>query len=72
MPLAQLKKGDKARILSVTGEDVVKKHLGSLGFIPGAVVTIVQLSYGNMILGIRDSRVAINDDLARRILVKAA
>ena len=72
MPLAMLKTGERARILAIQGVDSVKKHLGALGFVPGAVVTVVQLSYGNMILGIHDSRIAVNDDLARRILVKAA
>lgn len=72
MPLVMLKKGEKARIMTIKGSDVVKKHLGALGFVPGAVVTVVQLSYGNMILGIHDSRIAINDDLARRILIQAA
>ena len=72
MPLAMMKKGEKARIMTIKGTDTVKKHLGALGFVQGAVVTIVQLSYGNMILGIHDSRIAINDDLAKRILVQAA
>ena len=52
MPLAMLKRGDKARIMTIKGTDVVKKHLGALGFVPGVMVTVVQLSYGNMILGI--------------------
>ena len=69
MPLALVKVGEKARILSVSGNDVVHKHLGNLGLIPGAVVTIVQVMSGNMIVGIQDSRLALNDDLARRIHV---
>ena len=72
MPLAMLKRGDKARIMTIKGTDVVKKHLGALGFVPGVMVTVVQLSYGNMILGVHDSRIAVNDDLAKRILVQAA
>lgn len=69
MPLAMLKAGEKARIAAVSGEDRVKKHLGSLGFTPGAVVTVVQTVGENMIIGIHDSRVAINDDLARKLNV---
>lgn len=70
MPLALLGRGDKARIRTIKGSDVVKHHLGALGFVPGVMVTVIQLSYGNMILGIHDSRIALNDDLARRILVE--
>ena len=53
----------------VTGDATVRKHLGSLGFIEGASVEIIAVSDGNLILGIMDSRVAINSDLARRIIV---
>lgn len=72
MPLAMLKRGDKARIMTIKGSDTVKKHLGALGFVPGTMITVVQLSYGNMILGVHDSRIALNDDLAKRILVQAS
>ncbi len=69
MPLALIKVGEKARVLSVSGNDTVHKHLGSLGLIPGAVVSIVQVTNGNMIVGIQDARLALNDELARRIHV---
>lgn len=69
--LSRMKKGERARILSICGADVVKKHLGALGFVPGAIVSVVQLSYGNMILGIHDSRIALNDGLAQRIAVQS-
>lgn len=72
MPLAMVKEGEKVRIVAITGTDAVRKHLGSLGFIPGAVVTVVQLMNGSMILGIQDSRIAINEDLSRRVMVAAA
>ena len=70
MPLALLKVGSRARVLSVSGNDTVKKHLGNLGLIPGSVVSVVQISSGNMILGVQDSRLAINEDLMRRIHVE--
>ena len=71
MQLSLLKRGERARIVTIKGPDLVKKHLGALGFVPGVMVTVVQLGYGNMVLGIHDSRIALNGDLARRILVEA-
>ena len=67
MPLAMRKAGEKARVLSVSGADTVKKHLGSLGVVAGTVVTVYQVANGSMIIGVHDSRLAINEDLARRI-----
>ena len=64
--------GERARVASIHGSDAVKKHLGSLGFVPGAIVQVVQVMGGSMILGLQDSRIAINDDLARRVMVQAA
>ncbi len=72
MPLAMVKMGEKARVKAITGTDAVKHHLGALGFVPGVIVTVVQLSYGNMILGVHDSRIAIDGGLARRILIEMA
>ncbi|MBQ3747177.1 MAG: ferrous iron transport protein A [Kiritimatiellae bacterium] len=72
MPLAMLKVGEQARVTAITGTDTVRKHLGSLGFVPGVVISVVQVANGSMILGLQDSRIAVNDDLARRIIVKAA
>ena len=72
MPLAMLRVGEKARVTAITGTDTVRKHLGSLGFVPGVVISVVQVASGSMILGLQDSRVAVNEDLARRIMVRAA
>ena len=72
MPLAMLRVGEKARVTAITGTDTVRKHLGSLGFVPGVVISVVQVASGSMILGLQDSRVAVNEDLVRRIMVRAA
>ena len=64
--------GERARVTAVTGGDSVKKHLGALGFVPGVVVSVVQVMDGSMILGVQESRIAVNEDLARRIMVEAA
>jgi ferrous iron transport protein A len=70
MPLSMIKAGERARVLNVSGADTVRKHLGSLGVVAGAVVAVHQVMGGNMIIGVHDSRLAINDDLARRIMVE--
>ncbi len=70
MPLALIKMGEKVRVMTITGSDQVKHRLGALGFVPGVVVTVIQLAYGNMIIGIHESRIAVDGDLAKRILVQ--
>lgn len=70
MPLAMVKIGEKARVTNVSGADSVRKHLGSLGVVAGTILTVHQIANGSMIIGIHDSRLAINDDLARRIHVE--
>ncbi len=70
MPLAMMEAGSRAKVTAVTGADAVRKHLGSLGVVPGTVVQVVQVMSGNMILGVQDARIAVNDDLARRIMVQ--
>lgn len=70
MPLKLLEAGKRARIVAITGQDAVKKHLGSLGIIPGVVVEVVQVVDGSMILGVHDSRIAVNDDLVKRLVVE--
>ena len=72
MSLATMKTGDKARVVEISGTDAVKKHLGSLGVVPGALLQVCQIAFGNMIIGVHDSRLAINEDVARRICVAAA
>mgnify|MGYP002869208675 CR=1 FL=1 len=61
--------GSKHLIRAITGNDAVKKHLGDLGFTEGTEVTIIASVDGNLVLGVHQSRVAVNRDLAVRILV---
>ncbi len=70
MPLSMMELHSKVRVTAITGSDSTRKHLGALGFVPGAVLTVVQITGGNMIVGIHDSRIAVNDDVTRRVLVE--
>ena len=71
MTLATMKEGERARIVRVDGEEAVKRHLGALGFVAGTVVRVVGASYGNMILAVHESRIAVNEATARKIEIEA-
>ena len=69
MPLGMMEVGVKRKIRKVGGKDKTKRFLESLGFAPGAEVSVVSELGGNMIVNVKDSRVAIDSELARCILV---
>ena len=71
MTLDAVKEGERARIARVNGDEAVKRHLGALGFVAGTVVRVVGTSYGNMILAVHESRIAVNDATARDVEVDA-
>jgi len=69
MPIAMMTIGSRHRVKAVRGNDAVRRHLASMGFVEGAEITVVSEAAGNYILGICNSRVAVDRDLAMRILV---
>ncbi len=69
MPLSMAKPGETLVIRKITGKDEVRAHLVELGFVVNGVVTVVTELAGNLILQVKDSRVALDRDLASRILV---
>ena len=69
MTLEAMKEGERARIVRVNGNEAVKRHLGALGFVAGTVVQVVRISYGNMILAVHESRIAVNDATAECVEV---
>ena len=71
MTLDAVREGERARIVRVNGDEAVKRHLGALGFVAGTVVRVVGTSYGNMILAVHESRIAVNDATAGDIEVDA-
>ena len=60
MPLGMASVGDTNTIVKITGRDEVRQHLAELGFVVGEKVTVVSQMGGNMILSIKDSRVALD------------
>ena len=69
MPLTMVKPGEKSYIKKITGKDEVRSHLASMGFVVGEGVTVVSEIAGNVILNVKDSRVALDKNMAKRILV---
>ena len=74
MPLTMLNTGEPSTIKKVGGKEETRRFLENLGFVvggvvPGGEVTVVSEIDGNMIVNIKDSRVAIGKDMANKIMV---
>ena len=69
MPLAMADAGANYTIQKITGRDEVRQHLAELGFVVGEPVRIVNDLAGNLILSVKDSRIALDRDMAMRIMV---
>ncbi|HIZ78504.1 MAG TPA: ferrous iron transport protein A [Candidatus Lachnoclostridium stercorigallinarum] len=69
MPLAFMKPGDSGVVKRVGGPDDVKRFLANLGFVDGTKVTVVSEIHGDLIVNVKDSRIAINREMAGRIMV---
>lgn len=69
MPLTMAAIGEVNTIRKVGGNEETKRFLENLGFVAGAEITVVSAIGGNVIVNIKDSRVAVNQDMARHIMV---
>ena len=69
MPLAFAAVGEEQIIKKVGGSPEVKQHLENLGFVVGGAVTVISTLSGNVIVKVKESRVAINNEMARRIMI---
>ena len=69
MPLTMASIGEANTIRKVGGNEETKRFRETLGFVAGAEITVVSAIGGNVIVNIKDSRVAINQDMARHIMV---
>ena len=69
MPLALANIGEEYMIRRVSGNSEVKKHLEDLGFTAGGSITVVSALGGNIIVKVKESRVAISEEMARKIMV---
>ncbi|MBE6121773.1 MAG: ferrous iron transport protein A [Solobacterium sp.] len=69
MPLTFASPGSVNTIKQVNGNSEVKKHLEDLGFVVGGTVTVVSTIGGNLIVNVKESRIAIDRGMAAKILV---
>ena len=69
MPLTMANAGEENIIKKVGGKEDTRRFLENLGFVAGAAVTVISQVEGNIIVNIKDSRVAIGKDMANKIMV---
>lgn len=69
MPLTLLGNGETGEIRRIGGQDEVKRFLENLGFVTGEQVKIVSANGGNIIVQVKDSRVAVSKGIANKIMV---
>lgn len=69
MPLTMAKTGENNRIRRVGGKEEVRRFLENLGFVVGTPVTVISQIQGNVIVNIKESRVAISREMANKIMI---
>ena len=69
MPLNVAAPGEENIIRRIGGSPEVKKHLEDLGFVVGGTVTLITVLNGNVIVNVKDTRIALDADMARRIFI---
>ena len=69
MPLSLANVGENNIIKKIGGNPEVKKHLENLGFVVGGNVQIVSALGGNVLVNVKEARVAISEEMARKIMV---
>lgn len=69
IPLTLANVGEESIVRKVSGNPEVRKHLEDLGFVAGGAVTVVSSLGGNIIVKVKESRVAISEEMARKIMI---
>lgn len=69
MPLNLAQPGEENIIRKIGGTPEVKRHLENLGFVVGGTVRLVNVLGGNVIVQVKEARVALNDEMARKIMI---
>lgn len=69
MPLTMADTGKENIIKKVGGNPETRKFLESLGFVPGGTVTVISEISGNLIVNVKDSRVAVSREMAVKIII---
>ncbi|HAQ52112.1 MAG TPA: ferrous iron transport protein A [Lachnospiraceae bacterium] len=69
MPLIYASPGEENIIKKVGGNPEVKRHLENLGITPGGSATLISIMGGNVIVKVKESRIAINEEMARKVMI---
>ena len=69
MPLTLIGEGEEAMVRRVGGNTEVQHHLENLGFVPGSTVKVITMMGGNLIVQVKEARVAISSEMAQNIMV---
>lgn len=70
MPLTFVQQGDKVKIVKIGGRDRTKQFLESLGFVTDSEISVVAEVAGNLIVNVKESRVAVSKEMAARVSVE--
>ena len=69
MPLTLMSPGEDASIQRIGGKPEVRQHLENLGFVVGGNVSVINTIGGNLIVNVKEARVAISREMAQKIMV---
>ena len=69
MPLTMAKSGERVTVRKITGKDELRQHLAELGFVVDSDITVVSEIAGNLIVQVKDSRIALDKSMANRIMI---
>lgn len=69
MPLTLAVIGEENIIKKIGGKQEVKAHLENLGFVVGGAVTVINTIGGNVIVNVKDSRIAVSKEMAQKIMI---
>ncbi len=69
MPLTLANAGEENIIKRIGGSPEVKKHLENLGFVSGGDVTVISMMNGNVIVKVKEARIAISKEMAQKIMI---
>lgn len=69
IPITLVNEGEFVTVKKITGSDAIRQHLAELGFVVDAEVKVVSAFNGNVILQVHGAKIALNESMARRIMV---
>lgn len=70
LPLTLAKEGEEIIVVKVGGNDAAKQHLADLGFVEGAVITVIASNGGNLIVNLKGTKLAITKEMAQKVMVR--